>query len=93
MTRMMNQNIYIWPINIGTEFEFTMNELANIVLELIPESTSQIVYQSLPWDDPKQRKADNTLAKEKLDWSPKVELRDGLVKTIEYFWNTELKGN
>jgi UDP-glucuronate decarboxylase len=85
MTRMMNNDIYIWPINIGTQFEFTMNELVKLVLELIPESKSKIVYQSLPWDDPKQRKADNSLAKEKLGWEPKVGLREGLVKTIEYF--------
>jgi len=62
-----------------------MKELANLVLELIPESKSQIIFQPLPWDDPKQRKADNRLAKEKLGREPKVELREGLMKTIEYF--------
>jgi UDP-glucuronate decarboxylase len=86
MTRMMNnESWFIWPVNIGTPFEFTMKELASLVLELIPESKSQIVYQTLPWDDPKQRKADNRLAKEKLGREPKVGLREGLVKTIEYF--------
>ena len=86
MAKMMNNEIwFIWPVNIGTEFEFSMNELAKLVLKLIPESTSKIIYQPLPWDDPKQRRADNTLAKEKLWWKPKIELRDGLIKTIEYF--------
>lgn len=49
-----------------------MNQLAEIVLQLIPESTSKIVHVALPVDDPKQRKADSSLAKQKLDWEPKV---------------------
>jgi len=53
-----------------------MKELANQILELIPESTSKIVFEPLPQDDPKQRKADNRLAKEKLGWEPKVELKE-----------------
>ena len=48
---------------------------------------SKIVYKFLPWDDPKQRKADNSLAKEKLNWEPKIKLEEGLKKTIEYFKN------
>jgi UDP-glucuronate decarboxylase len=62
-----------------------MKELANLVLELIPESKSQIIFQPLPGDDPKQRKADNKLAKEKLDREPNIELKAGLKRTIEYF--------
>jgi UDP-glucuronate decarboxylase len=86
MTKMMNnESWFYWPVNIWTQFEFTIMELANVVLELIPESKSQIIFQSLPWDDPKQRKADNRLAKEKLGRKPTVGLREGLVKTIEYF--------
>lgn len=86
MVRMMNnENWFIWPVNIGTQFEFSMKELANQVLELIPESTSKIVFEPLPQDDPKQRKADNRLAKEKLGWEPKVELKEWLKQTIEYF--------
>ena len=84
--RMMNNDVwFIWPVNTWTDFEFTINELAEIILELIPESKSRIVYKPLPWDDPKQRKADNSLAKEKLWWEPKVKLEEGLKKTIEYF--------
>ena len=52
---------------------------------MIPESKSKIAYRPLPQDDPKQRKPDITLAKEKLNWAPKVELDEGLKKTIEYF--------
>ena len=86
MIRMMNNNIwFIWPVNTWTDFEFTINELAEIILKLIPESKSKIVYKPLPWDDPKQRKADNSLAKEKLWREPKIKLEEGLKKTIEYF--------
>jgi len=86
IVRMMNnKNWFIWPVNIGTQFEFSMKELANQVLELIPESTSKIVFEPLPQDDPKQRRADNRLAKEKLWWEPSVELKEGLKQTIEYF--------
>ena len=70
---------------MGTQFEFTMKELANIILKLIPTSTSTIIYEPLPSDDPRQRKADNTLAKEKLDWEPTIQLEEGLIKAIEYF--------
>lgn len=88
MVKMMNNNDrFIWPVNIGTQFEFTMIELAEMILKLIPESKSKLIYKDLPADDPKQRKADNTLAKKMLDWEPKVRLEDGLIKTIEYFKN------
>ena len=86
MIKMMNNETwFIWPVNIGTQFEFTMKELANEILNLIPESSSKIIYKPLPQDDPKQRRADNRLAKEKLGWEPKVKLEEGLEETIEYF--------
>lgn len=86
MIKMMNNEIgFIWPVNLGTQFEFTMKELANIVLKLIPGSTSTIIYEPLPSDDPRQRKADNTLAKEKLNREPTIQLEEGLIKAIEYF--------
>jgi len=86
MKRMMeNEKEFIGPVNIGNPHEFTMKQLAEKILELIPESTSSIVYKPLPQDDPKQRKPDISLAKEKLDWEPKIELEEGLKKTIEYF--------
>ena len=72
------------PINIGNPGEFTMIELAENVIELTG-SKSKLVYEPLPADDPKQRQPDITLAKEKLGWEPKVPLREGLAKTIEYF--------
>lgn len=72
------------PINIGNPKEFTIRELAELVLELTG-SKSELVFEPLPSDDPKQRCPDIAKAKEKLGWEPKVALRDGLVKTIEYF--------
>jgi len=72
------------PVNIGTQFEFTMLELAELVVELTG-SRSQIVHAPLPADDPKQRRADTTRAKELLGWEPRVPLRDGLLLTIAYF--------
>ena len=80
----MNTNdSFTGPVNIGNPKEFTMLELAGLVIELTG-STSEIVYQDLPGDDPKQRQPDTTLAKT-LGWQPTVELRDGLVETIKYF--------
>ena len=72
------------PMNIGTEFEFTMNELAELVIELT-DSTSKIVYSPLPQDDPKQRKPDLNLAKKLINWQPSFSVRDGMQATIEYF--------
>jgi len=72
------------PINMGNPGEFTMLELAETVIELTG-SKSKLVFEPLPADDPKQRKPDITLAKEKLGWEPTVPLREGLKKTIEYF--------
>lgn len=86
MIRMMNtSDDFIGPVNIGNPGEFSMNELAKIVIRLT-NSFSKIVYRPLPGDDPKQRKPDITLAKEKLDgWEPTVCLEEGLKKTILYF--------
>ena len=72
------------PMNIGTEFEFTMKELADLVIELT-DSKSKIVYSPLPQDDPKQRKPDLNLAKKLINWQPTVSVRDGMQATIEYF--------
>ena len=72
------------PMNIGTEFEFTMKELADLVIELT-DSKSKIVYSPLPQDDPKQRKPDINLAKKLINWQPTVSVRDGMQATIEYF--------
>ena len=72
------------PINIGNPVEFTMLELAEIVVELTG-STAGLVHEPLPSDDPKQRQPDITLATRHLDWAPTIALRAGLAKTIAYF--------
>ncbi|TAJ52968.1 MAG: SDR family oxidoreductase [Nevskiaceae bacterium] len=72
------------PVNLGNPGEFTMIELAQLVIELT-NSKSQLAHQPLPPDDPKQRRPDISLAKEKLGWEPKVSLREGLTKAIPYF--------
>ena len=86
MVRMMaTGDDFIGPVNTGNSGEFTMLELAQKVIELT-ESKSKIVFRPLPGDDPKQRRPDITLAKEKLGgWEPKIQLEEGLLKTIEYF--------
>jgi dTDP-glucose 4,6-dehydratase len=70
------------PVNIGNPDEFTLLELAETVKELTG-STSELIYEALPVDDPKQRKPDIALAQELLGWSPEVPLRAGLQRTIE----------
>lgn len=72
-------------LNTGNPGEYTMKQLAEEVLRLIPDSRSQIVYEPLPADDPKKRKPDITLAKELLGWEPQVPLSEGLKSTIAYF--------
>ncbi|GBU20872.1 NAD-dependent dehydratase [Fibrobacteres bacterium R8-0-B4] len=84
MIRLMNADDLIGPVNIGNPGEFTIKQLAEEVISLTG-SKSKIIYQPLPSDDPKQRQPDITLAKERLGWEPKVGLKEGLVKTIEYF--------
>jgi UDP-glucuronate decarboxylase len=78
------------PVNIGNPVEFTMIELAELVLRLTG-SKSKLVYKELPEDDPKQRKPDISIANSKLEWHPKVSLEDGLAETINYF--TKVKFN
>ena len=82
--KMMNQNTTIGPINLGNPGEFTMNELSKRVLKMI-NSKSKIIYKELPQDDPLQRKPDIELAKKILKWEPKINLDNGLLKTIQYF--------
>ena len=85
MVRAMNTGSeFTGPINIGNPTEFTMLELAELVLKLT-KSKSKIVNQPLPQDDPRQRKPDIRFAKEVLEWGPKVSLEDGLRETISYF--------
>jgi UDP-glucuronate decarboxylase len=77
------------PINIGNPGEFTIKQLAEMVIELT-NSSSKLIYMPLPKDDPTQRKPVIDLAREKLGWEPKVNLRDGLTKTIAYFKSINL---
>jgi UDP-glucuronate decarboxylase len=78
------------PINLGNPIEFTMLELAELVVNLT-ESKSKIVFEELPSDDPRQRKPDITRAKNDLNWNPKVDLREGLEASIDYFRAALLK--
>ena len=88
MIRMMNtDDDFTGPVNIGNPGEFTMLELAEKVIQMT-DSKSRIIFQPLPSDDPKMRRPDITLAKEKLNWEPKVALDEGLRKTIDYFKTT-----
>lgn len=82
--KMFFQDDLIGPINLGTDFEFSMIELAKKVIE-ISNSKSEIVFNSLPVDDPKQRRPDLSLARRHLRWEPIVTLEDGLRKTISFF--------
>ena len=75
---------FIGPVNLGTQYEFTMIELAKEILS-ITNSKSKLIFSALPSDDPLQRKPDLTMAIKFLGWSPKVTFRDGLKRTIEYF--------
>jgi UDP-glucuronate decarboxylase len=85
LTRLMNSpNEVTGPINLGNPGEFTMVQLAKLVIELAG-SRSELVYRPLPSDDPRQRQPDISVAKAVLDWAPQVPLRDGLSKTIAYF--------
>ena len=85
MVRAMNTGPdFTGPVNIGNPVEFTMIELAELVLNLTG-SKSKLVFTELPQDDPKQRKPDISLAQTSLDWQPKVSIADGLRETISYF--------
>jgi UDP-glucuronate decarboxylase len=72
------------PVNLGNPSEFTMSELADLVIRMT-DSRSEIVHGPLPEDDPSQRRPDISLAREKLDWEPGVSLEEGLRRTIDYF--------
>ncbi len=82
--KMMDQDTFIGPVNLGNPTELSMKELAERILTLTG-SSSKLEYKELPQDDPKQRKPDISLAKEKLSWEPTIDIEQGLVKTIEYF--------
>lgn len=92
MMRLMNsRDEFVGPCNIGNPVEFTIKQLAEIVIKMTG-SKSKIIHEPLPSDDPMQRKPVIEVAKRELDWEPKVKLEDGLVKTIAYFDNLVQKG-
>jgi UDP-glucuronate decarboxylase len=84
LARMMEAKDFIGPVNIGNPDEFTINELAALTLELT-RSSSGIKHHPAPLDDPVRRRPDITLARTKLGWEPKTQLRQGLAMTIEHF--------
>lgn len=88
LVKFMNTDI-MGPVNIGNPEEYSIKEIAHIIISLT-NSKSPIIYKELPSDDPKRRKPDITLAKELLSWTPKIGIKDGLERTIAYFKNLNL---
>jgi len=85
LIRMMNSpEGFTGPVNIGTPREFTILQLAETLIQMTG-SASRIIFKPLPQDDPIQRRPDITLAREKLGWEPRIQLSEGLEKTIAYF--------
>lgn len=85
---MASEDDFMGPVNTGNPSEFTIRELANSVIEKINQRFDRnlkVVYRALPGDDPTRRCPDITLARQKLNWEPKISLADGLDKTIAYF--------
>jgi UDP-glucuronate decarboxylase len=84
LVAMMNQEEFVGPVNLGNPSEFTILSLANQIIELVG-SKSRVIFKSLPSDDPTRRQPDIGLAKTKLGWDPKIQLKEGLERTIRYF--------
>jgi UDP-glucuronate decarboxylase len=85
LIRMMNgPDDFVGPVNLGNSDEFSILDLAKMIIHLTG-SQSEIIFKPLPQDDPLQRKPDITLAKQRLDWEPKLGIEEGLKRTIEYF--------
>lgn len=88
MVRMMaTPDTFTGPVNVGNPNEFTILQLAELVIQLT-NSKSKIIRMPLPSDDPTQRQPNIDLAKKELDWEPKIQLKEGLIKTIDYFTAT-----
>ena len=85
MVRVMNsRDGFTGPVNIGNPGEFTIRQLAELVIAKTG-AASKLIYEPLPQDDPTQRRPDISLAKKELDWEPAIALSEGLDRTIEYF--------
>jgi len=92
LVRMMDQDTDHGPVNLGNPGEFTISQLADLVIEMVG-SKSKVTYQDLPKDDPCRRRPDISRARALLGWEPTTNLRDGLVKTIDYFDSLLRDGN
>lgn len=84
LIKMQNNDDFVGPVNLGNPSERSILEFAEMIIKLT-NSKSKIIYKPLPSDDPTRRRPDISLAKEKLNWEPKVDITEGLTKTIEYF--------
>jgi UDP-glucuronate decarboxylase len=84
LLKMMDSGSFVGPVNLGNPNEFTMLELAELVIKMT-ESKSKIIFKPLPQDDPKQRQPDISVARKFLLWKPEIQLETGLEKTIKYF--------
>ena len=85
ISRLMDRpDDFVGPVNLGNPNEFTIRELAEMILK-ITGSKSKTVFRPLPPDDPRQRQPDITIARNELGWEPKVTLNDGLIETVSYF--------
>ena len=82
----LNEQNITGPVNLGNENEFTVLNLAKEIIH-ITNTNSKIIFKKLPLDDPKQRKPDASYAKKIINWKPKIELKEGLMKTVKYFEN------
>jgi UDP-glucuronate decarboxylase len=85
LIELMAKDDFFGPVNLGNPVEFSMKEIAEKILSLLPDSKSEIIYKDLPADDPQRRKPDISLAKKELNWQPEIDLEEGLIKTIDYF--------
>ncbi len=91
LLRMMSAgDDFVGPVNLGNPDEFTIRELAEQVIDLTGSGSKIIRARPLPEDDPTQRQPEITLARQKLDWEPKVKLRDGLARTVDWFQSVDL---
>lgn len=91
MRMMGGSDSFVGPVNLGNPHEYSMKQLAETIIELT-ESKSRIVYRPMPADDPRQRQPDISLAKRQLGgWEPKIQLRDGLQQTINYFRSIKME--
>lgn len=90
---MSKHKLSVPVFNIGNPGEYSIKQLADEVLKLVPFSKSKAIYKPLPSDDPKRRKPDISLAKEVLGWEPTIPLQEGLAKTIAYFKERFIDGN